>query len=83
LVWSAVTYGSLQNQRINVLPPDQYVSRADYEALKWVYPVSWVAVGAGAAAVVGGAILAATKHPVTVTPSVGPGVAAMTVSGQF
>jgi len=84
LGWSASTYNTLQLQRINVIPPSSYVSREDYDRLKWVYPVSWVGVGAGAAAIVVGAILVAKKPaPVTIIPSVGPGRAALVLSGEF
>ncbi len=83
LGWSGATYGALQAQRINVLPPSTYVSRADYEALKWAYPVSWVGVGVGVASIITGSVLAAKKQPVTLTPSVGPNGASMTLSGQF
>ena len=83
LGWSASTYGALQNQRINVLPPSSYVTKEDYERLKWAYPASYAALGVGAAAIVGGVILAVKKQPVTVAPSVGPGGAGVTLSGQF
>ncbi len=84
LGWSSATYSALQAQRINVLPPASYVSKADYEAIKWVYPASWVGVGVGAAAIITGAVLAAKKPAaVTLSPSVGPNGAAMTLSGQF
>ncbi len=83
LGWSLSTYSALQNQRINMLPPATYVPRGDFETLKWAYPVSWVAVGAGAAAIIGGAVLVAKKQPVVVAPAVGPTGASMTVSGQF
>ena len=85
LGWSFSNYNALQAQKINVLPPDQYsVTRDDYERLKWVYPASWVAAGAGAASVIAGAVLALKKPAaLVIAPAAGPGGGAVNVSGTF
>ncbi len=85
LGWSFSTYNALQAQKINVLPPDQYsVTRDDYERLKWVYPASWVAAGAGAASVIAGAVLALKKPAaLVIAPAAGPSGGAVNVSGTF
>lgn len=83
LGWSGITYGQLQQQRVDVAVPSSFVSREDFNRLGWVYPGSWVAVGVGLAAVGVGTALLISGQPVTITPLVQPGTGAVSLAGRF
>lgn len=84
LAWSLSTYGQLQNQRVNLPLPEFPVTPEDYARIKWVYPLAWTAVGVGVAALgVGTFMLVKGRSSVTVVPTVQPGAAGVSLSGQF
>jgi hypothetical protein len=85
LVWSFLTNEQLQKQRLSrasVVPPPWYISREEVELMQWLYPASWAAVGVGVAALGVGTVLLAGQK-VAITPSIQPGGASVSVTGQF
>jgi hypothetical protein len=59
-----------------------YISREEVELMQWLYPASWAAVGVGVAALGVGTVLLAGQK-VAITPSIQPGGASVSVTGQF
>ncbi len=84
LGWSYSTHDRFQRQQ-----PGQpeaaspTVTRQQFDTLRWVYPASWAALGAGVASVGVGTVLYLSGKPVHASVAPSPGGAHVSMSGRF